>query len=316
MNRGLNRELVRKADINLSQITTNGGLLNPEQENAFFKKMLDAPTILNEARTVFMRSPKREINKIGFGQRILKNALLDVTSAPLSAGSYPQPLTAANRSAPTTEKVVLDTKEVIAQINLPYDVIEDNIEGENFTDSIMTLIAERAALDVEDLIINGDTVAGADNYMKTLDGVLKQSTTNVADAFGNTVSKSIFKTATQTMPSRYLRNRNSLRFYISVNNETEYRDTLADRQTGLGDSTITGLAPVYAFGTPVVPVALMPADKGLFIDPKNIIVGFHRRVQIETDKDIQSRVWIIVLTMRLDVKLEEEPAVVKLTNLG
>jgi hypothetical protein len=37
---------------------------------------------------------------------------------------------------------------------------------------------------------------------------------------------------------------------------------------------------------------------------------------IETDRDIRARVMIIVLTMRLDLKLEEEDAVVKAVGLS
>ena len=44
------------------------------------------------------------------------------------------------------------------------------------------------------------------------------------------------------MPSQYLRNKAALSHFVSVNNETEYRDTLADRGTALGDSMTQGTA--------------------------------------------------------------------------
>ena len=140
-----NRELLRKlqkGDISVSDLVSNGGLLNPEQTNKFVRTIIDAPTILNEIRTVQMNSPKLEINKIGFGTRILKPAPASGTA-----------LAAADRSKPTTSKVTLDTSEVIAEVHVPYDVLEDNIERGNLEDTIMFQIAERTALDLEELLI-------------------------------------------------------------------------------------------------------------------------------------------------------------------
>jgi HK97 family phage major capsid protein len=130
--------------------------MSPGNSRASTGKLIDRPTILNEARTVFLSAPKREINKVGFGTRILRNAATEATQSELGGGTS---LAAANRSKPTFEKVTLDTKEVIAQVNIPYDVLEDNIERDNFSDTIVAMIAERAALDLEELIILGDTAS-------------------------------------------------------------------------------------------------------------------------------------------------------------
>jgi HK97 family phage major capsid protein len=300
-----NKELVQKATIAVSDLTTNGGYLNPEQENQFFRKLIDQPTIVREARTVFMNAPKREINKVGFGTRILKPGVSNVA------------LTESDRSKPTTEKVTLTTKEVIAEVRIPYDVLEDNIERNGFADTIMEMMAERAALDIEELILLGDTTLdAADPYLDLVDGALVRAISNVSDAGSTSINKTVFKNAIKAMPDRYLRNRAAMRFYVSIDNELEWRDSFGNRQTTGGDSAVTTNNAITAFGVPVIPVALMPADKGLFTDPKNMVIGIQRNVLVETDKDITARVWIIVLTMRLDFVYEEEPAVVKIINLA
>jgi HK97 family phage major capsid protein len=300
-----NKELIRKADLALTELTSAGGVLNPEQEAAFFRKMIAQPTIMQDARIIFMSSPKREINKIGFGSRILRK------------GTSATALVQGDRAKPDLDRITLDSKEVMAEVQIPYDVIEDNIEREAMSDTVVTLMSERAALDVEELIVQGDTaLVGSDPYLGCLDGVLKQADVNVVNAGGATITKTVFKNGLKAMPDEYMRIRSSMRHYVSIDNETQYRDTIADRQTAMGDSHLSGMSPVFAFGAPVIPVAMMPGANGLFLDPKNIIVGFHRRVQIETDKDIQKRIYIIVLTMRLDVILEEKAAVVKYTNIG
>jgi len=311
-----NAELMQKADWAVGDLST-GGLLTAEQSNSFIRKLLVQPTILRQARSVTMNSPQRNINKIQFASRILRPG---VSGTALSVG---------DRSKPVTEQVQLNTKEVIAEIRLPYDVIEDNIERGNIgqqtdvggtptsggiKDTIMTLIAERAALDLEELALLGDTGSG-DAYLALVDGYLTQATTNTVDNLGAGIGKSVFKAGLQAMPDQYLRNLNALRHWVSVDNEIEYRDSLSNRETGLGDSVIQGTSPVFGFGVPVEAASLMPSAQGLLTNALNLIFGIQRQIHIETDKDITERVYIIVLTARVDFKLEEEDAVVKYINL-
>jgi hypothetical protein len=312
-------EIIRKADMTIGDLAS-GGLLEDEQAAAFIRKLHEFPTMLNMTRQVTMSSPQRQINKIGFGSRIMR------------AGVSATPLGVSDRSKPTTEQVLLVSKESIAEVRLPYDVIEDQIEqGHNlgvnqgmnsgdpvtgsFADTIITLMAQRAALDLEELMILGDTGSG-DTYLAQLDGLLVQATSNVLDAAGAPVNRTLFKNAMQTMPSQYLRDRVSQRHFLSVNNETEYRDQVANRETALGDAQANGDTRVRPFGVTVEPVALMPGDQGLMTLPANIIWGIQRQISIEVDKDIQSRVFIIVLTIRNDFKFEEEEAVVKFNNIS
>jgi hypothetical protein len=314
-----NRELLRKADIAVGDLQTNGGYLLPEQANAFIRKLLIQPTLLAQTRRVVMSSPQRKINKIQFASRILRKA---VASTALSSG---------DRSKPTTEQIELNTKEVIAEVRLPYDVIEDNIERGNvgamtdaggtptsggLRDTIMTLIAERAALDLEELALLGDTATVGDDYLAMVDGYLKLFSSNVVDAGGAAISRTVLKNAMKAMPTQYRRNRGAMRHFLSTEQEIEYRDTINARETPLGDGQYQSLAPVYGAGAPVEGVGLMPAAKGLLVNPLNLIFGIQRDLMFETDKDITERVYIIVVTARIAVQVEEELAGVKVINLG
>jgi hypothetical protein len=107
-----------------------------------------------------------------------------------------------------------------------------------------------------------------------------------------------------------------MEFMMSYHNVFEYRDALADRATGKGDDFYLNRPTVYAFGVPVLPAALMPNDTVLFTFPKNLLFGVQRDVMIETDKDIRSRVLIVVLTMRIAIQAEESDAMVKVTGLN
>jgi len=308
-----NLTLLQKADIALNDLVGHGEM-NPEMTDTFIRTLIDSPTILNSARVVTMNAPTRKINKIGFGSRIMNPA---VSSTALADNK---------RVMPDLSQVQLTTREAIAEVHLPYDVLEDNVErgsinaamgesGGGLMETVVQLIAERAALDLEELLLLGD-LSSSDPYLAMMNGYLKLCNAHVVNAGGATISKDIFKAGVKAMPDKYLRNRARLTHYVSVDNETEYRDTYANRQTALGDSMLQGTGPIYAWGSQLQSVPLMPAAKGLYVDPLNLIFGIQRKVTIEFDKDIRARVYIIVLTCRVACAVEETDAVVTYTNLG
>ena len=299
------KDLIKKADIALGDLAS-GGLLSTEQSNRFIRNLIDQPTILREARTVTMNSPSMELNKIGFGSRILKPANQTAGSRALAIG---------DRSKPDLGKVTLNTSEVIAEVRLPYEVLEDNIERGNMTNTVLALMAERAALDIEELILLGDTGSG-DAYLALMDGVLALTTTNTVDGTDVGVTGQLFNDTIKAMPTQYRRNKNLMRFYNSMDIEQDYRNTVSQRGTDLGDAILTGSNALPVFGVPMRGVALMPDASGLFLNPQNIVVGMQRRIRIESEKLISEREFKIVLTLRLAVELEEETAVVKQTNIG
>lgn len=331
-----NRQIVEKADFANADLVTSG-LLTAEQANRFVRKLIQEPTLLREVRVVEMASPTREINKIQFNKRILRAATsataLD-TAAAASATAFDPSADATSRAKPKTEKITLTTSEIIAEVDLPYDVVEDNIErgnvgtmhdvggspsGGGFIDTTLQLMAERAALDLEELALLGDVDLGAaDPYLDLQDGYLEivRDGGNVNDFGGATLTKKLFKDGKKTMPDQYLRNLNALRHYISHDQETEYRDTVADRATAVGDATLEGDRPLRAFGSPIVPNSTMPDDEGLFTNPLNLIWGVQRRMMMEWDKDIKARVLTIVLTARIAIQVEEAEAAVLHTNIG
>lgn len=328
-----NNALLQKADLAIADLQSNGGLLSPEQGSSFIRKLIQQPTLLRQARVVEMLASERKINKIQFGKRILR-AATSATALDTAAidGAFDASAEATARAKPQTSQITLTTKEVIAQVDIPYDVMEDNIERASaanneatntgpgaFRDTVITLIAERAALDMEELGILGDTTIGsADPFLDLTDGFIKlvEDNGNTSDQEGATISKATFKAGKKTMPDQYLRNVASLRHFVSMDNETEYRDTIADRQTGAGDAAVTGNNPMFAFGSPVEAVSLMPEDKGLFTNPLNLIFGIQRQVSLEFGKDIKQRIYEIVLTARIDVQVEETEAAVVYNNIG
>ena len=125
------------------------------------------------------------------------------------------------------------------------------------------------------------------------------------------------------MPSEFQRDRSKMLFMTSVNSEIDYRDSLSERATAVGDIMLMKDAPVVYNGVPLLGVPIAPENLGggsdqteiVYADPKNIQVGLWRKVRIETDKDVSAGVFIVVATLRFDCKLAEETAAVKIQNV-
>ena len=324
-----NDGLSQKATLALTDLETNGGMLSPEQNTTFIRNLLDAPTMLRDVRTITMNTPTQKINKIGFGSRILFAARsgddrfwwtgsgpTQTNTAPSGRGEHDaRAPTEAERSSPTTSQIEMTTKEIIAEVRIPYETLEDNIERQGLEGTILAMIAERAALDLEELILLGDTT-NSDDYLALHDGYLKRVSTNVVDHSGQTINAAVFSSTLKALATRYRRNKNLMRFYTSMDVEQDYRLALTSRGTSLGDDILTGGRGVPVFGVPMRGVALMPNANMLFVNPKNLIFGIQRNIRIEQERLISEREIKIVLTCRVALQIEEEPACVKVTNIG
>lgn len=305
-----NRTVLEKADLALADLTTGGGLLQPAQAQKFIRILIDESVILKQGTVVPMKSPKQLIEKIRFGGRILR------------AGAEATALPAGDRAKPDLSQVELDAQLFKAEVRLNNEVLEDSIERGQLRQTIMQMMAEAISRDMDEVIVRGDT-ASPDTFLAKLDGILKQATSNIVDAMGQTTNKGIFRDMLKSMPSPFLRNKREMRFFTSVDSEIDYRDSLAERATVVGDKFLEQDEPVAYSGVPVVDVPMFPENLGagsnttnvLLTDPKNVNVGIWRQIRIETDKLVSEGVLIIVATLRFDVKFAEETAVVKAINV-
>jgi hypothetical protein len=296
-----------------------GGLLNREQADRFIRMIVDQPTLINEIRTETMAGPQKRINKI-----VMSDTLLHKPTGSITA------LASTDYAAPDTSYVDLNTQELVAEVRLPYDVLEDNIEGGHFEQTVMDLVTEKVSLELEQLLLEGDTAHATANppsppttwsatdMRLAQDGVLKLADSYSIDfASPPTVDENVFAVSIETLPAKYRRNQNALRLYCSHQLEFDYAKYLGQRLTGLGDIRLTATYNdmLKVFGTTIRPVALMPAGTTILCDPKNLIMGIQRKIMVETDKDISARVFIIVLTMRIALAIEDKLGVVQCNGI-
>jgi hypothetical protein len=315
------KEMLAKADMALSDLTT-AGLMLPEQQNNFIRILAQDTAFLDDIRMINMQRPKMIVNKLDLATRALRIANQGTISTPEQGETGTRALVRADRVKVTTSKVELNTFEVIAEVNLPYEVLEDNIEGgqidaSQFQQTVLAKLAERIRIDIEDGMLNGDTGSG-DSFLAERDGVLKQAVSNIVNNGGAVLDAVTFNEMIQTLPDRFKRILNRMKLYTSHNTRLQYMLQVAQRQTGLGDSVLIGgngtqFAP---FGVPLIGAASMPTNVALMMDPQNLLFGVQRNMRMEFDKDTRERVLIIVFTMRYDFQLEQENMVVKAINIG
>lgn len=306
-----NRTVLQKAELAVADMAGDGGLLLPAQAHKFMTMLTQQSVLLPLVTMVPMQAPKQEFSKIGMGQRVMRPAK-EATA-----------LTLDELARPDFGKIELDAKSFKAEVRITDESLEDNIEGPALQNRIRSLMADAIARDIEELAICGDTKSD-DPFLATMDGVLVQARRHVVDARNQPLSQGLLSQMLKTLPGPEKRNKKNMRFFTATNVEQDYRSRLAERATAVGDKFLEGESSILAFGVPIVPIPLMPEERGpskdqshaLLCDPKNIFVGIWRKIRIESDRDISRGVIKVVVTMRFDVCLSEPKATVQAVGIG
>jgi len=230
-----------------------GGRLNQEQANAFIDLTVDSSTLLKMCRVLRRSNPKGEFDKLLFGDVVTEGAdELEDTG---------------NVFEPTHSKVEYSTKKLRSAIDISRETLEENIEGTGYRSTVMTSLGTRIGTDLELLAIQGDETAYAavntrrGRLLRRNDGWFKQGLSgHTVDVQGGTITKTIFSQLIRALPVQFKQNRAALRFFASPSIVQDYRDQLANRETTLGDNSLTGAGPLMVFGVPIVEIPLIPED--------------------------------------------------------
>lgn len=321
---------LEKATFTTPDITApvGGGLLSPQQAREFLRVLIDESVLLKEANNQTSLSPKFEVPRISFGNRILR------------VGVEGSRVDTADRVKPTTGLVTLSTNLFKGEVPVSDELFEDNIERDSLADTIMVMIAEAVGRDVEEYAIKNDTdrtgADGADaSVLGEFDGLVKQLQTGlpasqrVAGA-GYTSYDEMFRNMISALPARYRRDPTALRFYVPVKHADGYQTELAGRGTPLGDTNvIENLRMKLAFrGIPVVSIPLMTGistvagaaidydDFVILTHPLNLYVGWHRRIRVERWRDPREGATSFLPTLRFDVKYADPSFGVLASGVG
>lgn len=253
-----NEELVRKAVVTTDALAASGKL-NPAQSDKFIDYVIDETVLKDNARVIKFRNEQLDIDKIGIGARV---------AFPKAEAQDP-----GLRRGVTTSKVTLEPKEIIVPFEIGDLFREVNIEGEKVEDHVIKLMATQLANDLEELYVTGDKLGHAilegdykdggstslyvkDKYLALVDGWAKKAQGgHVIDAAGANVGLSVFGRMIRAMPTKFRRNKTTLRWYLSPDLMQLYKEKLTTRATALGDS-VAGGADHGPYGIKAVEVPL------------------------------------------------------------
>jgi hypothetical protein len=304
------REFLEKATLTSADLVSNGGFLGSEQVKEFLKVAQSYTAIMQECRHETSNSKVLEVPRLSFGTRIMKPG---VEGARLADG---------DRVEPTTGLLSLSTVLIKGEVHVSDEALEDNVEGEGLADTFMQEIAKAVGRDVEELCIKGDTarVGGEDTYLDLLDGLIKQLQTNLSstkelDATAETSYAVIFGKLLAALEPQYQQDPSELRLYLPAYHAQRYASAIAARGTPLGDSVqVDGLKAIPSFhGVPIRQTPIMAGidtinsgaidySKFCFIThPKNIVVGWHRKIRVERFRDPRDGATSFLPTCRVAV---------------
>jgi hypothetical protein len=301
---------VQKADMAVSDLTS-GGVLVREQAQQFFVVAINGANALSRVRTYPLGRNQKEIPKLTtFGAQVLRPAT-EMEELPL-----------AYRSKPGFDKVTISTNEVIAQINFPKYFLKAQVEKEQFRSTLTAYLGMHVSRDLDKWIIQGDTTS-TNTFLALADGIRVSTTSNSASAGGASFDSTIMESMIQLMPDEFA-DQDNLEFWVSRGCASSYKKELQNRIGAMADALVRQGGGLQYDGYPIVTQLQIPTTLGVggnqtvsfFFDPKNWLFGVEEEMEMESEYHITSRMWTLVLTMRIGQLYQHEPMAVQETALA
>jgi len=303
--------LINKADLAVSDLVSLGGYLYPEQLQQFIRIAIKEAVAIAMVHVTTMNGPELQLDKISSPARVLH---------PATEG---EALGIAYRSKPTPDKIKLTTTEVMAEIHLDRSVLEDQIERAGFQQTVVQLMGERVRLDLEDVLLNGDTTS-LDTFLATMNGMLTLASSNVVPCGSVGLSKAVLRDLFDALPEQF-ESQPNLQYWTNRKARSTYRSGLSDRVGGLSDAIILG-GQSKEIGYDDIPLRKIPMFPNnlnpgavctdvLLHDPKNFVLAFQRQMTLDREWRPSQRVYAIIFTMRLAQNYKHEPMVAKATQV-
>lgn len=283
------QQLVEKGIIDSSALAT-GGKLNPRQADRMIDFIFDETGLKGIARLVRMKAEQYDIDKIGVGKRV--------------AVAKDEGVDPGVRRGVTHSKVPLNKKTVMVPFEISAEYLEDNIEGMSVQDHVAKLMATQFSNNLEEMYIAGNTLGpavpqedilkdGSSDYVKDAflglqDGWMKLAGTgNIVDADSANISSNVFSKMKNALPNKFRKRLKQLKYFLPMDTEQNYRQTLAARGTAMGDRALESEDRIKAFGVELVPLSLLELNP---LKVAHVTLTGTTPVQLNGDKNITDAV--------------------------
>ncbi len=252
------QEEILEKSIETGDFLSEQGLLRREQQREFIVLLKRFSSMFNSVRTIVLPQASMDINKLHIGEPI---------TISLTENTNP-----AQDNKLLANQTHIDAKKVRSAYDITTEVLQQNIEGDDFEVTAMRAFAARMALDLEFLALLGDEAlipASNDKLGQLLqgnDGWFKLAQEgHVLDLGGATVETGIFSEMLRMLPKQY-RGDPGLRFIVGETTIIDWQDTLQGRATALGDAALADMGPSRApFGKRFMVAPLVPDDLPLAV---------------------------------------------------
>jgi len=302
---------VVKADLAIADLAAKGYLV-AEQMKKFLKVAILKSKFMQYVRVTTMSNPTQEIAKMTTLGQVMHPAVES------------EALTVSQRSKVGFDAVTLTSYIGKAEIHWPRRLLEDQIERGNISNSMLEYMGGHVSADLDDLLIQGDTTSTND-WLAVTNGIITSSASNVYPAGSATLSKAILDNLIQTLPEQFEDAYDDAAFYTNRKARADYLSSLGDRATLVGDTIIEGKFG-KELGYQGIPLRRIPRWPGTMAPggvstvvwyggAKNNIMAFQRKTTIDREFRISPQVYVVVMTLRVAIGQEHEPACAKATQV-
>ena len=281
-----------------SDMNTAKALLNDEQFNTFMRAAITEQSILNDASFRKMNAMNQIVSSTKIVGRVLQNGYD-------SNGDTEDQLTEATVGFGKAE---LNSTKLKALTSILDDDKEDNIEREQFEQTLLSMMGEAVGIDLEALCVFGDDSyapsSTPDPLFSTFDGWLTQAASSAVNSqgVGNNASSRHFDLADGIdamfdcminklpVPYRAAGLMNRLSFYVPWEVYDAYQNLLASRVDALGDANLTGRPNLTYKNIPVKYAPVLDAAYGRTVHgsvpsiltiPEFLWFGVYRDLSVE-----------------------------------
>jgi len=308
----------------IDETSLPNSVLNRQQADRFIDLMVDTSVLLKRVRVRRVNHNKGEVNKLDLGTIVTEGA--HTTSK-------------ATTRTPSESVMTYDCVKYRSAFDLKSDFTEDNIEGANIRNTLMSqftkqiaIDSEMAAIEGDDSLTTGDGQSSANNLLGVNDGYSVILNAQVpseqkVDAGGDAPSKALYYAMKRAIPARYRIAKPNYVWILPSGPADKWTLDWSDRETQGGDVALSRGTVPGPWGIPMLEVPLMPEDLSIgttgsdgseiWLTPlENLVYFIQRDITIEWDRKPHQDMWEVTIHFRMDVEIENPDMVVMATNVS
>ena len=303
MNEAILSQLVNETEIEVfktmrSDMSSAGALLNDEQFGQFLRAAETVTSILPQVQFRRMTAMNQIVSATGISNRVLENGYK-------SANTTQDELTAATIDF---EKAQLTSTKLKALCSILDDDKEDNIEREQFEQTLLSMMGEAVGRDLEAVCVFGDTAydSTGKKLFASFNGWLKQGALYQVHSDGTKGAGSadfdlddtvtaMFDAMMGKLPAVYRGAGlfNQFKFYVPYEVYDAYQNLVASRTTTMGDANLVGRPDLRYKNIPVEYAPVLDAPDGrtvfdkvptILCNPNFVYYGVYKDLSVEPER--------------------------------